>query len=170
MSEPAWLSYMGAITGVVGAITGIAGAIMGFIGYRRTDELKALDLRIELRRAENDLRSIVDELPVLIDRAMNSRRRVSAATGNLGSGRLKLFEAEYETDRHIAQSLQADLTEKSADYISLSHPILEEKLAVVHAQCLKASGLRDKYRGAEAEDEKERDYIRAQHRAGPIEN
>jgi len=170
MSEPVWLSYMGVITGVVGAITGIAGVIMGYIGYRRTDELKALDLRLELRRAENDLRSIVDELPTLMDHSMNSRQRVAAATGNFGSGRLKQFEAEYKTDRNVAKSLQENLTNKSADFTSFSHSMLEEKLAAIHAQYLKASGLRDKYHGAVAEDDKERDHLRAQHRAGPNAN
>lgn len=32
-------------------VTGIAGAIMGYVSYRKSSQIKALDLRIELKRA-----------------------------------------------------------------------------------------------------------------------
>jgi hypothetical protein len=50
------MSFVGVITGVVGTVTGIAGAAMGYVGYRRSVKMKALDLRLELRKAENTLR------------------------------------------------------------------------------------------------------------------
>jgi hypothetical protein len=48
MADATWLSYVGAITGVIGTVTGIAGATMGYVGYRRSVKVKALDLRLEL--------------------------------------------------------------------------------------------------------------------------
>ncbi len=67
MPEPAWLSYTGAITGIIGAVTGVAGAIMGYISYRHSESLKALDLRLDWISAwEADLaavRSLEGELP-----------------------------------------------------------------------------------------------------------
>lgn len=50
MADPDLLGYTGAITGVIGAISGIAGSVLGYIAYRRSDQLKALDLRLELRK------------------------------------------------------------------------------------------------------------------------
>lgn len=50
MSDGELLSYVVAVTGVVGAVTGIAGAVMGFISYRRSKEMKTLDLRLELMK------------------------------------------------------------------------------------------------------------------------
>jgi len=50
MAEPHWTAYVGIVTGAIGAVTGIAGAIMGFIGYRRSTAIKALDLRLDLRK------------------------------------------------------------------------------------------------------------------------
>ncbi|WP_157058448.1 hypothetical protein [Azoarcus sp. CIB] len=46
MTDSDLLAYVGAITGVIGAITGIAGAVMGYFSYRKTNEIKALELRL----------------------------------------------------------------------------------------------------------------------------
>jgi hypothetical protein len=49
---------LGSVTGIIGAITGPAGCILGVLSYRRSQQIKALYLRLELRkrvckRAEN---------------------------------------------------------------------------------------------------------------------
>ena len=75
-----WLSIIGAVTGTIGAVTGIVGAILGYRGYRSSKNVKALDLRLELRRAESDLRAGVEELPGLMEHAKNSRMEVASAT------------------------------------------------------------------------------------------
>jgi hypothetical protein len=49
MSAPLWLSYVGAVTGVIGAITGIAGAVMGISFCLSQFEAQIQDL--ELRAA-----------------------------------------------------------------------------------------------------------------------
>lgn len=50
MLDPSTDSYVGMVTGVIGAVTGVAGGILGYIGYRKTNEIKSLDLRIELKK------------------------------------------------------------------------------------------------------------------------
>lgn len=47
MAAPDWVSY-------VGAATGVAGFVMGYVAYRRSGAMKALDMRLELRRAGTD--------------------------------------------------------------------------------------------------------------------
>jgi hypothetical protein len=165
MSEQAWLSYTGAITGVIGAVTGIAGAIMGYIGYRRSEELKSLDLRLELRKAANDLRSVVEELTPLLEHATKSRTAVAAATGLLGSGALKKWVSEWKVDLAAVTSMQAELPTSDADYASLGHSVLEAKLVAVHAFHAKAVRLREKYDASLAADDREREHIRADVRA-----
>lgn len=64
MEEPQWFAYIGAATGVVGAITGIAGAVLGFLGYKKSNEVKVLDLRLELRRTAVDIQHGISELNV----------------------------------------------------------------------------------------------------------
>ena len=104
MSNTEWISYAGAITGVIGAVTGIAGAIMGYISYRRSGQMKALDLRLELRKAENDLEAEMQDIPRLMERAKQSHAAVMSATGGRGSGRYQLWLSEHEVDLASAKS------------------------------------------------------------------
>jgi hypothetical protein len=50
MPDPASLSIIGAVTGIIGAIAGIAGFVLGYISYRRSQQIKALDLRLVANR------------------------------------------------------------------------------------------------------------------------
>ena len=75
------LSYIGALTGVIGAIAGIAGSIMGYFSLRRTGEIKALELRLELVKAATDVFQKIDSVGDLLARAKKSRDAVAAATG-----------------------------------------------------------------------------------------
>jgi hypothetical protein len=42
MPAPAWLSYVGAITGIIGACRGIVGALLSYVNYRRVSNIKAM--------------------------------------------------------------------------------------------------------------------------------
>lgn len=91
-------NYVGVITGVIGAITGISGAIMGFVSYRRSGHMKALDLRIELRKSISDLHDSAQSLPSLLDLAQKSRIAIAAdVTPNLTQeAKRELFNRGYE--------------------------------------------------------------------------
>ena len=66
MADAVMLGYVGAITGVLGACTGIFGAVMGVVAYRRAGALKAIDLRLDLRRLDGDLTRAVKGLSGLL--------------------------------------------------------------------------------------------------------
>lgn len=68
MAEPAWITYAGAIGGIIGTVTGLAGCIMGYISYRRSEDFKSQELRINLKKSEAELHSIANELPNLINK------------------------------------------------------------------------------------------------------
>jgi hypothetical protein len=161
LSDPNWLIYLGATTGVIGAVTGIAGAVMGYISYRRSGEMKALDLRLELRRAQVDYCALVRELPALLERAKASRTAVSAATGMLGSGALQQWSSEWEKDEALASTWGGELPNTDANRASASHQELESELGQAHEQQGQAMRLRDKYLASLAEDEHQRDHIKA---------
>ena len=161
MSDPNWLIYLGATTGVIGAVTGIAGAVMGYISYRRSGEMKALDLRLELRRAQVDYCAPVRELPALLERAKASRTAVSAATGMLGSGALQHWSSEWEKDEALASTWVGELPSTDANRASAGHQELESELVQVHEQHGHAVRLRDKYLASLAEDDHQRDHIKA---------
>jgi hypothetical protein len=153
--------WFGVGTGVVGAVTGIAGAIMGYVAYRRSEELKRLDLRIELRRAESDLRLLVQELPRLVDEARGSRIAVTSARGVVKSGWVERFTANCQGDIDLARSWERELPPESRDYLDSDHGALERRLIEVHRETARASSLRDRYRAELAKDDKDREHIRA---------
>lgn len=154
MSEQPWISYVGAITGVIGTIT-------GGLALWRTGRMKSLDLRIELRRQENELRGIAGELPRLLSLSENSHKNVAAAMGRLVSGDMERWLQELEADKGKVEAMIQALPRADTDHHSLSHRKLEEKLASVHSQYLDVKAMRDKYREVLSADDRDREHIRA---------
>lgn len=165
MVEITSLSYA-EVTGTIGSITGIAGTIMGYISYRRSGQMKALDLRLELRRKANELRTVVQNLPSLLAHAKQSRTRVASAAGQLKSGSLEQWLANWDTDISTANSLELEVPNPSSDFADLKHRELEARLVNVHSVYLKATQLSEKYNGALAMDDKKRVEL-SQARARP---
>jgi hypothetical protein len=165
MAEPHWTSYVGMVTGIIGAITGVSGAIMGYVSYRRSASLKSLDLRLELRKAVNDMQSGLFQLEQLIEHANSSREAVAAATGRYRSGMMAKWRQDVETDKSTAKQLsqQAAATEK--DYDNLTPKELESTLVEVHRLQVQVNELRNKYDAAVRADDKEREHIREDARA-----
>ena len=161
MSAHAWLNYVGAITGIAGMLTGIAGMILACLAYRRSGQLKALELRLNLRYAENDLRASVESLPDLLARSKKSRTRVAAARGYFGSAPIEQWLTAWETDQLAVKDLQEQLPDSADDYQGLDHSALEAKLGTAHALKSKAARLQDKYRSVLTADDREREHIEA---------
>jgi hypothetical protein len=153
-----WLAYVGAVTGIVGMITGAA-------GYVRAGRMKALDLRLELRKSETATRTTLDQLPGLIDHADGSRNAVHAATGNSKSGANELWRQGCAADRLAVAELQKEFPVPGNDYRALSAGDLESRLVSIDALRLKVTHMHAKYLAALAADDKTREQIRAQHTA-----
>ncbi|MHB8302503.1 MAG: hypothetical protein ACYDC6_06640 [Acidobacteriaceae bacterium] len=162
MLSPATLGIIGTVTGIVGAITGLVGLVLGWINYRRLQQIKALDLRLELRKHVSDVRAEVEALPTLLERAQASRRAVRAAMGRgQQSGDNVIWKDELGNDLKIVQALARELPDAKETYQRSEHQKLENKLVEVHALAVKVARLRDKYETALASDDKDRDHIRA---------
>jgi hypothetical protein len=142
-------------------ITGLAGAGLGYLGYRRSGQMKALELRIELKKAENSAREILDQLPALLDRAQASRTSVFVASGAFGSGNMVAWVKECDKDRVEVAALLKDLPVAGDDYRALSPDELESRLVSVDALKGKALHMRDKCRGTMAADENSRERLQA---------
>lgn len=164
-SESDWLAYVGVASGLVGAATGIAGAVMGYVSYRRTNNIKRLDLRVELRKRLADTHSLLDELPGLLDRALRSRRAVAAALGNFNSGRQRQWEEMLQIDQAVPAKLRQDLPERNSTFMDASEGELEKQLLQLHVTGAAAVALHEKYRSEIAADDKSRDHLREDQRA-----
>jgi hypothetical protein len=153
-----WASYVGTLTGV--ASLGIATA--AFIRSRRS---KALDLRIELRKEEKATRTLLDELPGLIDHANSSRTSINIATGHFNSSSQVLWNQACETDRTEVATLRRQLPELEIDYRKYEPEELEAALIAMYELRAKAGRLREKYQASMSADDKARDQIQARHSA-----
>ena len=156
MADPHWTSY-------VGMVTGVLGAVLGILGYRKANEIKSLDLRLEYRRAINDCKSAMSKAEELLPYANQSRERVAAATGNYHSGAMEIWKQQYEQDTNKLKELAGKAPPSDASYESLSPKQLESKLVEIHALQNEIDLIIVKYQSAIEEDDKMREHIRSRH-------
>ena len=98
---------------VTSVVSGV-GAVTGVIALIRTGRFKTLDVRLELRKGENDLRILIDEMHALMQRAVQSRtvgRAVGRHDRQAGRGAGKGEEAAGQI-HHIQAVLCGDMRVK----------------------------------------------------------
>lgn len=149
-------------TGYVGVVTGVAGMVMGFRGFRRSNQIKALDLRLELRKGLGDAHLALSTLRELIDYADRSRQAVLAATGMLRSGNQVVWEQAVAADRATIDTLASSLRDEAADYTELSAEQLESEIVSAHRIRTELDGLVTRYRGEVAADDRTRERLHQQ--------
>jgi hypothetical protein len=131
MADPSWTGYVGMATGIVGAITGVAGAIMGYVSYRRSNKLKSLDLRIQLRKEELTAKSSLANLGELIDNADKSRQRVAAATGKFHSSMMDRWKKEVAEDKAKLVEMLRVAPNTADNHETLIEKELELRLGII---------------------------------------
>lgn len=153
---------IGTVTGIIGAITGPAGCLIGWISYRRSQQIKTLDLRLELRKQVSGVRVDIEALPALLERARASHSAVRAAMGRgQQSGDNLIWKAELENNLKTVQALACELPDAKETFQRSKPQKLENKLVELHALAAKAAQFRNKYETALASDDRDRDHIRA---------
>ncbi|MDO8714611.1 MAG: hypothetical protein Q7K13_09095 [Polynucleobacter sp.] len=160
MSAPELMGYVGMATGIIGAITGISGAIMGYVSYRRSNSLKSLDLRIELRKAVNVAQSSFQQLAKLIEYANKSRQAVASAMGRYQSGMMEKWKQEVEADNNAIKTLFQNAPAADKSYDDLTPKVLESMLVEVHRLQVQIDELSKKYDAAVRADDEDRKHIR----------
>jgi len=147
-----WLDYASAVGAVAGIVTGVTGMVYGIAAFNKTKELKSLDLRIQLKTADATLRLAASELPDLLARADQSRKKSLAADGLGRSGVWQVWEQQHATDIEEVGRLSALLPSHSKDYGTLAQQQLETELISTHELQLRVDRLTDKYGKGLAED------------------
>lgn len=151
-----WMSYVGIIAGAIGAITGVSGAVMGYVSYRRSNKIKTLDLRIELRKALNNLHESLHNIDALIAKADASKRAVAAARGYFRSGRMERWNNDVESDKAELSRLDKGVPEVDESFSNLDESELESKLVELHKMQVRANGMLGKYESSLRSDDEER--------------
>ena len=140
----------------IGTFTGLAGLIVGIAAYIRSGRSRALDLRLEIHKAENATRALLDELPALIDHANSSRTSINIATGHLNTADQLRWNQTCQMDRSKVAALWGQLPERGVDYRRLPSEELEAALVAIDEVRVKAGRLREKYRGSMSADDRVR--------------
>jgi len=152
----------------VGAATGVVGAVTGIIALIRSGRFKTLDLRLELRKGENDLRAVIDELPGQMKRATWSRQNIHAMRGLGGSGVAVAWQLAMDADTKTYQEIAKARPPEEQDHRGLSAADLESRIIELDAVLSKAKGLRDKYVAALATDDQDRGQRQQTYEAAAI--
>lgn len=155
MSAPQWMPYVGVITGVLGTATGIAGTVMGWIAYRRSNQMKSLDLRLEVRKALNEVDQLAKTVNELLPTVKRSKAAIMNARGLFHSGAMKAWDEQFSKDAAVASQLTAAMP-SAADLEKLNPEQLEAKAASVHKLSTELSALLTKLEASMAEDDRQR--------------
>jgi hypothetical protein len=166
MTDLDWTGYVGVVTGIVGMLTGISGMVTGYLGYRRSNQIKLLGLRLELRKECDDVRRALSTLRELLDYADCSRHRLLAATGYGGSGNMVKWEQAITTDRAEMNRLASSIRSETADFTALSAEQLESEIVITHKTKVDLEALITKCRDAVASDDDSRRQIAQVAQAG----
>lgn len=146
-------------TGYVGMVTGIFGAVMGYLGYRRANQIKKLDLRLELRKGLSEAHTALAEARRIMDYAAQSHRAALAARALGGSGVMVAWNNSHEEDTAAVDRIAASIRGESAGYDSLSEEQLESEIVANHKLSVRLNVLIAKYRDEIAADDDARRLI-----------
>ncbi|NLD37823.1 MAG: hypothetical protein GX654_13230 [Desulfatiglans sp.] len=160
MADPHWTSYVGMVTGILGAVTGIAGAILGCMSYKKSNQIKALDLRIELKRALANTVYDFKKLNDQMTQGNKSRIAVSSAIGAFRSGMMEKWKKEFENDQETSYELSKEIPDENTDYDTLNTKGLETELIKLHRIQRRIQTLTEKYDAAMEWDNEQRKHLR----------
>lgn len=124
MADPHWTSF-------VGMGTGVFGAIIGYISYRTATSLKSLDLRIETRCLEDELKAAIGQHEAINKQAKESRPRIASAQGFLRSGQMQKWQGEIDDREKRAEEVINQLDCLSLVYDGMSTKQLEDALVTL---------------------------------------
>jgi hypothetical protein len=151
MHSAGWFDYFGAATGVLGMLFGVAGACLGYLGYRRSTDMKTIDLRLELRRTVVAARATLEEIPVTVDRAMASRSSRQAAAGAFRSDAHQAWIKMANADRARLFALREGLPADHEAFDAQPPTTLESKIIEIEMIVREAKFIREKYSAEPAE-------------------
>ena len=134
---------------------------MGYVSYRKSNRLKSLDLRLQLRKEECTAKLELTSLGELIERANTSRQRVAAAMGVSRSSLMDKWKVRVDEDKAILADMLMRAPNNDDNYEVMGEKELESRLVKVHELRKKIDRLLDSYNNELKYDEKSRESIRA---------
>lgn len=150
------------VTGIIGALTGIAGSVMGYIAYRRSNEIKKSDRRVDVHKERNQVHRAGEGLAELLSKALNSRRQALALAGRLNSGLEMRYTDEHTKDSGRAKELSSQIPPEGTNYNSMSLKQLEKELVRLDRIKIEIYDLRAKYQDSIQQDQRSIEILKVQ--------
>lgn len=161
MTELYLMSLTGAVGGIVGSVLGIGSAWVARRAGRQSLEMKALDLRLEIRKSLHTLNYGIGKLEDQLAQAFKSRTLVAAATGTLKSGAMVNWRAQFDADSSELSDLKHALEVLAPDFAQRTTHDMEALLAELDGQAYRVKTLLGRYRDSVAEDDQLRQRAKA---------
>ncbi len=89
MTLPDWVNYLSLICGV-------GGLVFGYFAYRRSGQMKAIDLRLELRKIDADVHRLLRKLPAHLERARELHEAASTMPDSHQSRAMEPWQADWD--------------------------------------------------------------------------
>ncbi len=147
----------------VGAITGVSAILISINANKKVNDIKSLDLRVELKKDIVTLKKEFEELKSIIVLANQSREAISAAKGVFNSGMMEKWKRDIITDTEIINNIKGGLPRSEEECQSYSLVQLESELINIHSLLFDIRSLSEKYKKTMQSDEKDSDYLRGVH-------
>jgi hypothetical protein len=151
MADANWMSYVGLAAGLIGAATGISGAIVSYKSYLKVDHIKALDMRLELKRAVADFQALLLATSNLMTSAKGSNAAAMAASGLSRSGIRDAWVIEFDRDHAALQNFRSTKFNQ-VDYAVLTQLDLENDLVEIYRLQIDLKRIYDKYAASMSAD------------------
>lgn len=148
------------VTGAIGAITGVIALIVSIKNYVSINAIKALDLRLEIGKAFDNLDIILSGIEGYLDEVHQSHLAVLSANGSLRSGEKVSFEKNLKEDKARLHTLIGKQPKRMTDYSRCKTSELEKVLAEIYTFNSQVSSLRDKYQKVFSSDEERRKELK----------
>lgn len=145
----------------------ILAVIISFVSLAKIISLKSLDLRIEAKCADDDLKLTLNKLDEISKKAQKSRPRVASATGGLISGRMVQWKQDVEHREKRTTALRGQFAARKLDYDRMSPKKLEKALVELRRLEGVAIAISGEYESDLACDDEQRRQIREDIRANP---
>jgi hypothetical protein len=142
MADPNFTAYLSVATGIIGAIAGLTGCVMGYMGLRRNDDFKPLDLRFELQKLIKQMEDGLVHTEKLLNIANEPRQIISAATG---LRELMKWDEDFERDKRDFNEIKRLALFFTENHDALDFVELEPRLIVARRLAGQLAKLRTKY-------------------------
>lgn len=156
------MNYVAIGTGIIGALTGIAGSVMGYIAYRRANEIKKSDRRLDVHELRNGAQFAAKELHEVLPKALKSRKRLMTFRGLYQSGAMEVYKTEHTKDLDFAKDLIGQIPAEDTDFDSMNLQQLEQEWVRLDRIKSQVDQLLGKYQDSLQQDQRDREQFRKQ--------